>query len=60
MGECAFSIISVLILAVTVSISSIVVLRDTEQSLRDLKQQAFERGYMVQCLGRTGFYWECD
>lgn len=25
-----------------------------------LKQQAFDRGYMVQCVGKTGYYWECD
>jgi hypothetical protein len=22
--------------------------------------QAYERGYAVECLGKTGYYWECD
>lgn len=22
-------------------------------------QQAFERGYAVQCVGKTGYHWEC-
>ena len=22
-------------------------------------QQAFERGYAVQCIGKTGYHWEC-
>ena len=26
----------------------------------DVKFQAFERGYMVECLGKTGYYWECE
>ena len=21
--------------------------------------QAYERGYMVECLGKEGYYWEC-
>lgn len=25
-----------------------------------LEQDAFERGYMVQCVGMTGYHWECD
>ena len=24
------------------------------------KQEAFDRGYMVECLGAVGYYWECD
>jgi len=26
---------------------------------RQIKQQAFDRGYMVECVGKTGYYWEC-
>lgn len=28
----------------------------------DMQQQAFDRGYMVECIGKTGYYWkgECD
>jgi hypothetical protein len=22
--------------------------------------QAIERGYMVQCVGQSGWHWECD
>lgn len=25
-----------------------------------VKRQAFERGHMVQCVGKTGYYWECE
>ena len=28
--------------------------------IRDFKQQAFDRGYMVQCIGKEGYYWECE
>ena len=24
------------------------------------KQEAFDRGYMVECLGVVGYYWECE
>lgn len=23
-------------------------------------QQAYDRGYAVQCVGKTGYYWECE
>lgn len=23
-------------------------------------QQAFDRGYAVQCLGERGYHWECE
>ena len=26
----------------------------------EIKQQAYERGYMVECLGKGGYYWECE
>lgn len=26
---------------------------------RAIMQQAFERGYAVQCVGKTGYHWEC-
>ena len=26
---------------------------------RATMQQAFERGYAVQCIGKTGYHWEC-
>jgi hypothetical protein len=22
--------------------------------------EAFDRGLMVQCVGKTGYYWECE
>lgn len=25
-----------------------------------LKHQAFQRGHMVECVGKTGYYWECE
>ena len=24
------------------------------------REQAFERGYMVECLGKVGYHWECE
>ena len=24
------------------------------------KKQAFDRGFMFQCVGKTGYYWECE
>ena len=24
------------------------------------KADAFERGYMVECIGKSGYYWECE
>jgi hypothetical protein len=26
----------------------------------EVMQAAFDRGYAVQCLGREGYYWECE
>lgn len=26
----------------------------------DFRSQAFERGYMVECIGKRGYYWECE
>jgi hypothetical protein len=23
-------------------------------------KRAFDRGYAVQCVGKTGYYWECE
>lgn len=28
--------------------------------LTDLKKEAYNRGHMVQCLGKTGYYWSCE
>lgn len=30
------------------------------RDMDSLQQQAFERGHMVQCVGKTGYYWECE
>jgi hypothetical protein len=26
----------------------------------ELMKAAYDRGYAVQCLGREGYYWECE
>ena len=26
----------------------------------EFTNQAYERGYMVECLGKGGYYWECE
>lgn len=28
--------------------------------LGSIKQEAFDRGYMVECLGKKGYYWDCE
>lgn len=25
-----------------------------------IKQEAIDRGYMVQCIGKSGWHWECE
>ena len=32
----------------------------TANLLVNHKKEAFDRGFMVQCVGKTGYYWECD
>jgi len=29
-------------------------------TIQNYKQEAFDRGFMVQCIGKTGYYWECE
>jgi len=29
-------------------------------SLASYKKEAFDRGFMVECLGKSGYYWECE
>ena len=26
----------------------------------EIMKEAFDRGYAVQCVGKAGYYWECD
>jgi len=32
---------------------------DVETSNNAVRQEAFERGHMVECLGKSGYFWEC-
>lgn len=27
---------------------------------KEISEQAFQRGYMVECVGKAGYYWECE
>jgi len=27
---------------------------------KEVMRQAYERGHAVQCLGKTGYHWECE
>lgn len=27
---------------------------------QDIMKQAYDRGYAVECLGETGYYWGCE
>jgi uncharacterized membrane protein len=29
-------------------------------TIQNYEQEAFDRGFMVQCIGKTGYYWECE
>jgi hypothetical protein len=29
-------------------------------TIQNYEQEAFDRGFMVQCVGKTGYYWECE
>ena len=24
------------------------------------KQEAFDRGFMIECVGKKGYYWDCE
>jgi hypothetical protein len=26
----------------------------------EYEKEIFDRGFMVQCVGKTGYYWECE
>lgn len=28
--------------------------------MKDVMYQAYERGFAVQCVGKEGYYWECE
>jgi len=30
------------------------------QGMNDIKKEAFDRGYMVECVGKSGYYWDCE
>lgn len=31
-----------------------------DEATEEKMKEAFERGYAVQCVGKEGYYWECD
>lgn len=31
-----------------------------DEATEEKMKEAFERGYAVQCVGKVGYYWECD
>ena len=45
---------------IVVSITLVLTTGFWSERVADLKQDAFDRGYMVECVGKTGYYWECD
>lgn len=32
----------------------------SDLTYRDIMKQAYDRGHAVQCLGKEGYYWECE
>lgn len=39
---------------------TLVVVLGYRDGRKDVMKEAFNRGYAVQCLGKTGYYWECE
>lgn len=31
-----------------------------DDATKQKMKEAFDRGYAVQCIGKEGYYWECD
>ena len=55
----SFSVLPLITLVLIILVLTIVNLF-TLAVLIDYKQEAFERGFMFQCVGKSGYYWECD
>lgn len=53
-AESIAALISVVVLAVMISVAS------TYYGYWSALHEAFERGYAVQCVGKAGYYWECE
>ena len=60
-GEVMDDFVISFVIGAAVSVSAFVALLITlDVSDNQIKQQAFDRGYMVECVGKTGYYWECE
>lgn len=57
MGDAVSGIVAiVLALLVSVGIPTLAYVGGRYNTM----QQAFDRGYAVQCVGKVGYYWECE
>lgn len=43
----------------TIVLATIVYNVTVPRAKTDVMRQVYERGHAVQCLGKTGYYWEC-
>lgn len=32
----------------------------SDLTYEEVMKEAYDRGHTVQCLGKVGYYWECD
>lgn len=60
-----FSLIKFLIIYITAAFFVIVIVIGIGfggyvQGVEDTMKQAYKRGHAVQCLGKTGYHWECE
>lgn len=53
-------IFSVMVTLVSIAILSIGIYIGMSFSHQPTMKEAFNRGYAVQCLGKIGYYWECE
>ena len=51
---------AVLLFIVGILIASIAGAMLTTIKIEALKSEAASRGYMVECIGKEGYYWECE
>jgi hypothetical protein len=52
--------ISIALLFTGIILGVLLGLMITIDGLVNYKKEAFDRGFMAQCVGKTGYYWECE
>ncbi len=52
------TVVAAFVVGAVVGVAMFVLLVTPPES--QVKNEAYERGYMVECLGRLGYHWECE